>query len=108
MSGAGWWHRASTEQRLAQLDGGIECGLTARQIAVISQTTRHAVLQYAHIHRRPLAASRADASGDGGAAYQAKLRRERARRQAYQSGEPVDFWRESKPATDELAEVILE
>lgn len=32
----GWWYRASTEQKLAQVDGGIECGLTARQIALFS------------------------------------------------------------------------
>ena len=29
-----WWNRASVEQRLAQIDGGIELGLTARQVAV--------------------------------------------------------------------------
>lgn len=28
-----WWSRASTEQKLAQIDGGIECGMTAKQIA---------------------------------------------------------------------------
>lgn len=30
----GWWYGASVEQRLAQVDGGIECGMTAKQIAM--------------------------------------------------------------------------
>jgi len=29
-----WWDHASVEQRLAQINGGIECGLTARQIGL--------------------------------------------------------------------------
>ena len=29
-----WWERASTEDRLAQIDGGIECGMTAKQISL--------------------------------------------------------------------------
>ena len=28
-----WWDKATTEQRLAQIDGGIECGMNAAQIA---------------------------------------------------------------------------
>jgi len=31
-----WWDNASTEARLAQIDGGIECGLTANQVAMAS------------------------------------------------------------------------
>lgn len=30
----GWWYSATTEQRLAQIDGGIECGMTAKQVAM--------------------------------------------------------------------------
>ena len=29
-----WWEKASTEDRLAQIDGGIECGMTAKQISM--------------------------------------------------------------------------
>lgn len=29
-----WWWRASDAQRLAQIDGGIECGLTLREIGI--------------------------------------------------------------------------
>ena len=36
MNPEGWWHRASTEQRLRQLDAGIELGLSSRAIAVCS------------------------------------------------------------------------
>lgn len=31
-----WWHNASKGQRLAQIDGGIELGMTAKQIALAS------------------------------------------------------------------------
>ena len=29
-----WWSRASTEQKLAQIDGGISLGMTAKQVAM--------------------------------------------------------------------------
>jgi len=29
-----WWSNATQEQRLAQIDGGIECGMTSKQIAM--------------------------------------------------------------------------
>ena len=29
-----WWHRATQEQRLAQIDGGIRCGMTANQVGM--------------------------------------------------------------------------
>jgi hypothetical protein len=32
---SGWWASATLEQRLAQIDGGIECGLAAREVAMI-------------------------------------------------------------------------
>lgn len=32
---SGWWERASTEDRLAQIDGGIEAGLSSLEIAKI-------------------------------------------------------------------------
>ena len=38
-----WWSRASREQRLAQIDGGIECGLSARHIAMNVGATTSAV-----------------------------------------------------------------
>jgi hypothetical protein len=33
---SGWWTNATLEQRLAQIDGGIECGMTARAIGACS------------------------------------------------------------------------
>lgn len=30
----GWWYRATNEQRLAQIDAGIELGMTAKQVAM--------------------------------------------------------------------------
>lgn len=33
-SGKGWWYRATDEQRLAQIDGAIECGMTMNQVVM--------------------------------------------------------------------------
>ncbi|OOG75571.1 hypothetical protein B0E45_01180 [Sinorhizobium sp. A49] len=41
-----WWSRASREQKLAQIDGGIECGMSARHIAVNLGATTSAVHEY--------------------------------------------------------------
>lgn len=30
----GWWYHATDEQRLAQIDGAIECGMTQAQVAI--------------------------------------------------------------------------
>lgn len=50
---SGWWYRASKEQRLAQMDGAIECGMTAPQFAmVVGCLTRHTILRFAHDHGR--------------------------------------------------------
>jgi hypothetical protein len=34
-----FWKTATKEQKLSQIDGGIECGMTARQVAVNCGTT---------------------------------------------------------------------
>lgn len=47
-----WWSRASTEQKLAQIDGGIECGMSGRFIAMNVGTTRAAVLEFGRRHGR--------------------------------------------------------
>lgn len=41
-----WWSRASSEQKLAQIDGGIELGMSSRQIALNVGATRAAVLEF--------------------------------------------------------------
>ena len=41
-----WWSRASREQKLAQIDGGIECGMSARHIAVNVGVTTSAIHEY--------------------------------------------------------------
>ncbi len=33
-SKSSWWSRASRDQKLAQIDGGIECGVCAKHIAM--------------------------------------------------------------------------
>lgn len=47
-----WWKRATEEQRLAQIDGGIECGMTIRQIAMNCGATTNAVGAYGRSHGR--------------------------------------------------------
>ncbi|WP_426126279.1 hypothetical protein [Pararhizobium sp. PWRC1-1] len=51
-----WWERASTKQRLAQIDGGIECGMNSAQVAkncgAAIYTNGNAVLSCAHQNGR--------------------------------------------------------
>lgn len=83
MSARGWWYRASREQKLAQIDGGIECGLTAREIAICSgllQERRLKVNNFATAHGRKLPTpqwKRADAT----------VRRKGNARRAYWQGD---------------------
>jgi hypothetical protein len=47
-----WWSRASTEEKLAQIDGGIECKMSGQHIALNVGTTRAAVLEFGRRHGR--------------------------------------------------------
>ncbi len=51
-----WWERATTRQRLAQIDGGIECGMSSGQVAkncgAPIYTNGNAVLSCAQQHGR--------------------------------------------------------
>jgi hypothetical protein len=51
-----WWSRASTEQKLAQIDGGISCGMSGRHIAMNVGATRAAVLEFGRRHGRKFVA----------------------------------------------------
>jgi hypothetical protein len=51
-----WWSRASTEQKLAQIDGGIDCGMSARHIATNVGATREAITIFGHRHGRKFVA----------------------------------------------------
>lgn len=66
-----WWERASVEDRLAQIDGGIECGMTSRQIAMNCGAPifkrDNAVLRFGKAHGRHfLAKNSAGRSREGG------------------------------------------
>ena len=47
-----FWRKASIEQKLAQIDGGIECDMTIRQIAMNVGATRTAVAEFGRRHGR--------------------------------------------------------
>ena len=51
-----WWACASTQQKLAQIDGGIELCLSGRHIAANVGATRAAVLDFGHRHGRTFVA----------------------------------------------------
>lgn len=92
-----WWHSATTEQRLAQIDGGIECGLTSRQIAIASgldESEAVAVRWFANNHLRNIPHKTRFNSGR----RQYPSRRLSATdRAAYLRGEPVNLWGVSEP-----------
>lgn len=96
-----WWHRATVEQRLAQIDGGIECGLSAREVAIASgllpeQGSTVSVL--ASKHKRRFPAENIDRRFEG---HRRRGAVGRARR-AFLNGEPVDLWGNSS-RQDEFA-----
>jgi hypothetical protein len=104
-----WWKSASVEQRLAQIDGGIECWMTARQVAAACglRDGSHVVASFAAFHRRSFLSGRhRTSSAIRGRA--AKL----SARAAYMRGERVDFWRDDPQdrgkAQDDIAEVAFE
>lgn len=104
MSARGWWYRASREQKLAQIDGGIECGLTAREVAICSgidpdTTGRHGrtVHGYASNHGRRFPLKRAHIAdkrlhiGNARRAYWQGARDLRDAAVAHQNGVPDEL-----------------
>ena len=51
-----FWQTATQEQKLAQIDGGIECGMNARQVGTNCGAMRDHVLRFAQLHGRHFAA----------------------------------------------------
>ena len=47
-----FWKTATKEQKLSQIDGGIECGMTARQIGMNLGIGKRRVLYFAEEHGR--------------------------------------------------------
>lgn len=88
-----WWHRATPEQRLAQIDGGVECGMTSRQVAMASGVSHTTIRIYAANNGRRFPIKTKSTSGCISRA--ALNRRNRA---AYLRGEHVDFWGNDEPA----------
>ena len=92
-----WWRRATTEQRLAQLDGGIECGLAASQVALASGATLKMVKDMAYRHGRKFGLT------NRGSTPSSQRRHSVSRdRSAYLRGERVDLWG-SEQRQDEFA-----
>ena len=98
----GWWYRASTEERLAQIDAGIELGMTAKQVAMncgcLYESASVAsggqlVTQLARRNGRRFPEKYSDVVRN------TKISRTKTRpkrlaeaKGAYLAGEPVDFW----------------
>lgn len=51
-SKSSWWSRASKDQKLAQIDGGIDCGMFARHIAMNVGASVSAVQEFGRRHGR--------------------------------------------------------
>lgn len=51
-SKSSWWSRASRDQKLAQIDGGIECGVSAKHIAMNVGASVSAVHEFGRRHGR--------------------------------------------------------
>lgn len=57
-----FWENATTEQKLAQIDGGIECGMNAPQIAMNCAATVNQILGFSGYHGRRFRANNFNAS----------------------------------------------
>lgn len=80
-----WWDKASTEERLAQIDGGIECCMTSRQVAIASRTSMGAVIGFAARHGRSF-------PNVGATPNRRRMGRIVSDRAAYLRGDRVDLW----------------
>lgn len=81
----GWWYRATDEQRIAQIKGGVDCGMSAPQIAVcVGANSGRTITDFASRHSIKLANPRGLAAKRQWAAHHL--------RKAYLSGEPIDAW----------------
>lgn len=101
---SGWWNSASREEKLAQIDGCIEVGMTTAQCAMNLRfydpaSGRGTIGNFARRHGREfpnISGMRRVNSGlittIEGRVVTRKQARDADRRQAYLSGEPVDFW----------------
>lgn len=95
----GWWYRASVAQRLAQVDAGLELGMTAKQIALASGARRREnIKQFCATHDRHLTWTRYEAQ-EKGRATQANRK---GRREAYLRGDAASYWEQG--AAGSLAE----
>ena len=64
-----FWNKATQEQKLAQIDGGIECGMNTSQIAANLGSTRVAVRDFAYRHGRSFPGNSGQAIGRNSRAY---------------------------------------
>ncbi len=90
-----WWYRASTEERLAQIDGCIDVGLTGLQCAVNCGAPEQTIRGFANKHGRHFRGGYSTARAlsennrlQGSNRHHAM----RSTKKAYLAGEPVDFW----------------
>ena len=95
-----WWQNATTEQRLAQIDGGLECGMTSGQVAVASRTSAHNIRQMAVRYGRHFPSIGKQTTGH-------RLRKIASdSRRAYLRGEPIDLWGNTEAQEEFLDEVV--
>lgn len=85
---AGWWYRATAEQKLAQIDAAIELGMTSTQVAMNCGARRTTVCTFANYHNRRFV----DGQSKAARSHQKRTGGIRAFRNAYFKGEPVDAW----------------
>lgn len=100
----GWWHRATTEQRLAQIDAAIQLKMTAGQVAKncgcydaqdYANFPGKVVASFAASHGRYFNSKRPWSLNIGHVGGKPVAKRTIAiehARSAYLSGEVVDFW----------------
>jgi len=98
-----WWHTATREQRLAQIDGAIELGMTSKQCAMncgcvydegSGRQGGVSVRDFAGYHGRLFRNDddKEAAKGRKIAAWHHRRKTLSQAKDAYLAGEPVNFW----------------
>jgi len=81
-----WWDKASTAERLAQIDGGIECGLTMAEVAIASGTSFGAIAGFCNRQGLKFGTRSTHTAG------QRRTGKIRSDRSAYIRGDHIDLW----------------
>lgn len=97
----GWWYHASQEEKFEQIDAAIELNMTSKQCAMNCGVNAETLRGFAAAHNRSFGGSayvgeKREVASAKMSQIMAKVHRKKrnfaAAKDAFEHGEPVDFW----------------